>query len=366
MNRRNVDEGAGFAGALGALGGLGGHVGAPQVEIPRRGLRRALFRRLFLPQLARIVRDRLHDADRREAVFVSLMGGVGDLVNAFPSIERLAAAHPVDMATGHDPYRALVRENPHVRRVYSPFVYKPIRRAHRRLIERALGPFYARVILLDEPDSAWRTRDRHMSAVYAERCGCPPPARGAVYLSRAGRERAAALLARLGVDEYVFVVQLVRRTRPERSWPLPHYHTLYARLRDRSGVALLVYTHSSDETAVPEFCTKLEPLDILTVAALIERARLYIGPDTGPTHIAAALEVPTVAIHLGYPPEACGALGDNVALVRQRRPLDDPALTSPDDVLDAVERLEACRSISRSATVVPGRSEHRGAWGARG
>ena len=322
----------------------------------RRGLRRTLLRRLFVPQLVRIVRDRLRESDRGDAVFVSLMGGVGDLVNAFPSIERLADHHAVDMATGHDPYRALVRENPHVRRVYAPFVYKPIRRAHRRLIERLLGRLYTRVILLDEPDSAWRTRGRHMSAVYAERCGVGPPARGTVYLSREGRERADALLIRLGVREYVFVTQLVRHNRPERSWPLAHYHALGARLHERSGLPVLVHSHSSDETAVPEGCIGLEPLDILTVAALIERARLYVGPDTGPTHIAAALGVPTVAIHLGYPPEVSGAVGDNVALVRQRRPLDDPALTTPDDVWDAVQRLEVCGF----------RGAPRGAWGARG
>jgi hypothetical protein len=49
--------------------------------------------------------------------------------------------------------------------------------------------------------------------------------------------------------------------------------------------------------------------------------------------------------------------------VRQRRPLDDPALTSPGEVLDAVEHLEACGSISRSAPGSPGRDERRGAWG---
>jgi ADP-heptose:LPS heptosyltransferase len=302
-------------------------------------VRRALFRRLFLPRLVAIVRDRLRDAERREAVFVSLMGGVGDLVNAFPTIERLATEHAVDMATGRDPYRALVAEHPRVRRVYSPFVYKPIRRAHRRLIERVLRPFYARVVLLDEPDSAWRTRGRHMSAVYAERSGCPPPTRGTVYLSPAGRDRAAALLRQLGVDEYVYVVQLVRRSRPERSWPLAHYHALCAGLRERSGLPVLVHTHSSDETAVADGCRPLEWLDIHTVGALIERARLYVGPDTGPTHIAAALGVPTVSIHLGYPPEVCGALGDNVALVPQRSPSDDPALITPDAVLDAVDHL---------------------------
>ena len=295
--------------------------------------------RLFLGQLVRIVRDRLCGPDRREAVFVSMMGGVGDLVNAFPSIDRVSERYAVDMGTGHDPYRSLARQDPHVRTVYSPFVYKPIRRAHRRLITRVLSLFYARVILLDEPDSAWRTRDRHLSAVYAERCGCPPPARGAVHLSAEGRRRAAAFLDAHGIAEYVYVVQLVRRSRPERSWPLAHYHALYGKLRAACSLPLLVDTAGSDETDVPTDVTRVEGADMLTAAALIERARLYIGPDTGPTHVAAALGVPTVAIHLGYPPEVCGALGDNVALVRQRRPLEDPALTSPEDVWDAVERM---------------------------
>lgn len=302
-----------------------------------------LYRRAFLVGLVRIVAERVRAGGRGDAVFVSLMGGIGDLVNAFPSIERLAAGHAVDVGTGPDPCRALVAQSPHVRRVYAPFLYKPIRRAHRRLIQRVLAPFYSRVILLDEPDSGWRTRARHMSAVYAERCGCPPPARGAVYLPRDARERADALLAELGVSEYVYVVQLVRRNRPERSWPLTHYHALYAHLHERWGLPILVHTHSSDETAVPRFCRPLPWLDIFTVTALVERARLYIGPDTGPTHIAAALGTPTVSIHLGYPPEATGALGDNVTLVRQRRLGDDPALITPDEVWDAVERVPVTR-----------------------
>ena len=309
----------------------------------RRGLGRVLFRRLFLGQLVRLVRDRLREADGRAAVFVSMMGGVGDLVNAFPSIDRLSERYAVDLGTGHDPYRALARHDPHVRRVYSPFVYKPIRRAHRRLITRVLSPLYTRVILLDEPDSAWRTRGRHLSAVYAERCGCPPPARGAVHLSAEGRRQAAAFLDARGIAGYVYVVQLVRRSRPERSWPLAHYHALYGKLRAACAWPLLVDTAGSDEPDVPPGVIRVEAVDMLTAAALIERARLYIGPDTGPTHVAAALGVPTVSIHLGYPPEVCGALGDNVALVRQRRPLDDPALTTPDEVWDAVERMQVAR-----------------------
>jgi hypothetical protein len=336
-------------------------------------LRRFLARRCFYLRLPGIVLDRLRTG-RRDGVFVSLMGGVGDLVNAFPALEALSARSPVDLGTGGGPYRALASANPHLRRVYAPFMYKPIRRRHRGTIERVLSRVYERVVLLDEPDSAWRTREHHISAVYAARCGAPAPGRGRVYLPDASRRAAARYLEQIGVTEFVYVVQSVRRQRPFRSWPLVHYQTLLTLLRERSSLPILVDTVGSDETAVPDSCVRLESLDILTAAAVIERARLYIGPDTGPTHVAAALGVPTIAIHLGHAPEICGALGDNVALVRQRHPLDDPALTSPDEVLDAVEHLgigrsiprNISRSISRSAPGSPGRDERRGVWGARG
>jgi len=302
------------------------------------GVGRFLRRRRFLGQLPRIVAARLRARDRRPAVFVGLMGGIGDLVNVFPTLERLAAAYAVDLGTGGGACALLARHDPYVRDVYAPFVYKPIRRAHRRLIERVLSPFYRRVLLLDEPDGAWRARARHMSAVYAERCGCAPPARGAVYLDAAARARAAAWLRARGIQDFVYVTQLVRRSRPLRSWPLPHYHALCAMLRARYGLPVLVDTVGSDERAVADGAIPLDALDILTAAAIIERARLYVGPDTGPTHIAGALGVPTLAIHVGHPPEICGALGERVILVRQARPLDDPARTTPEQVMAALDQ----------------------------
>lgn len=38
------------------------------------------------------------------------------------------------------------------------------------------------------------------------------------------------------------------------------------------------------------------PYDVSTLAAVISRASLYLGNDTGPTHLAAALGVPTIAV----------------------------------------------------------------------
>lgn len=59
---------------------------------------------------------------------------------------------------------------------------------------------------------------------------------------------------------------------------------------------------------------------------------MFIGCDSGLTHVAAALRVPTVSIHIGYPPEWCRALGPKVMLIRQEQPFDDPAKTSPEEV----------------------------------
>jgi hypothetical protein len=310
--------------------------GLPSSE-PR--LKRFLHRRRFYPQLAKIVAGTLVRREPRDRVFVSLMGGVGDLVNAFPTLEALAARAPVELATGGDPYRALAEAAPCLARVYSPFVYKPIRRAHRRLIQRVLAPFYARVILLDNVDREWWARGRHISATYAELCGCPPPAVGKIYLADSHRQEAARYAEAQGLDEFLYVAQVIRARRPYRSWPLRHYQELLRMLRRSSPMPIVVDTTGSDETEVPDFCLRLPRLPILVAAALIARASLFVGPDSGLTHVAGALGVPTVSIHLGYPPESCRALGTSVRLVEQRVAFEDPANTAPEAVFAAVEAL---------------------------
>ncbi|OGL16515.1 MAG: hypothetical protein A3F92_08820 [Candidatus Rokubacteria bacterium RIFCSPLOWO2_12_FULL_71_22] len=304
----------------------------------RPRLQRFLHRRRFYAQLVRIVGANLARRGPRDAVFVSLMGGVGDLVNLFPTLDALAAQAPVELATGPYPYRALAEAHPGLARVWAPFVYKPARGPHRRLIERALAPFYARVVLLDTADGRWWAHGRHIAATYAARCGVAPPSRGYVHLTDAHRRAAAAVARAHGLDGFVYVAQVIRRSRPLRSWPLAHWHALYERLRGVSGLPIVVDTTGSDEIAVPDFCVPLERLDILVAAALIERARLFLGPDSGLTHVAAALGVPTVSIHLGYPAASCRALGDSVRLVEQAAPFEDPAATTPARVLAVAER----------------------------
>jgi ADP-heptose:LPS heptosyltransferase len=160
-----------------------------------------------------------------------------------------------------------------------------------------------------------------------------------VYLGDSHRRAAARHLDQLGVQEFVYVVQLVRGRRPFRSWPLAHYQALYALLRKRTDLPIVVDTTGSDETTVPDFCVPLGQLAILPACAVVERARLFVGPDSGLTHVAGVLGTPTVAIHLGFPPETCAARGAHVEVVAQPDAFADPALTTPVEVLTAIERL---------------------------
>ncbi len=67
-------------------------------------------------------------------------------------------------------------------------------------------------------------------------------------------------------------------------------------------------------------CTTARPIifcgDIPALIALLRRARLMIGPDTGPLHLAAALGVPTVGLYGPTDPERNGPYGPAVRSLR--------------------------------------------------
>ncbi len=324
---------------------------AADVEPPRpRGLRRhrsfghrLFFRRLCYFQLARIIPRRLLAGDRHRRVFVSRMGGIGDLVLLAPVLDRLAERYVIDFGAAGEPYLSLLRHHPAVSQIYTPFIYHPRRPAQRRLIERVLAPFYARVLLLEFPDDDYWKAGRHVGALLAEQCGCPPPGSGRVYLADSHHAAAETYCRANGLTDFVFVAQVIRDRQPFRSWPLAHYHELYRRIRAECGATVLACTAGSDYVDLPPGVLRLPPMDLLTVAAVIARSRLFIGTDGGLTHVAAAVGVPTVSIHLGYPPEVCAALGKNVTVIRQSRPFEDPVLTTPERVFRTVGPLLAGR-----------------------
>jgi heptosyltransferase-1 len=97
---------------------------------------------------------------------------------------------------------------------------------------------------------------------------------------------------------------------------------------------------ASAGTAIPLRCSVSE------LIALTRRAHLFIGGDTGPMHLAAALQVPVVALFGPTRPERNGPFGTRSIVLRSPESVHNTSHTDvPDEGLVSIE----ARSVIEAA-----------------
>jgi ADP-heptose:LPS heptosyltransferase len=109
---------------------------------------------------------------------------------------------------------------------------------------------------------------------------------------------------------------------PAKNWPIRSWCALAAQLEEQLDELLLV-TGEADEAPTAEFLrtyrsSKLRirsNLPILELAEELAAAGLFVGHDTGVTHLAAALGIPTVALFGPTDPMIWRPLGNHVRVV---------------------------------------------------
>ncbi len=94
---------------------------------------------------------------------------------------------------------------------------------------------------------------------------------------------------------------------PRKNWPLERFRELASRL------AVPVRWCAGPEEML-EDAERFD--DLYELARWLGSARLYIGNDSGITHLAAAIGVPTIAIFVASDPEIWAPRGDGVEVVR--------------------------------------------------
>ena len=112
-----------------------------------------------------------------------------------------------------------------------------------------------------------------------------------------------------------------------KRWPVGHFATLIELLEAQLGVRTIVVTGYAEEDIVAELLSLIhdaKPLvaanwPLLPTAALIGQATVFIGHDSGLTHLAAAQGRPTVAIFGPTDPAIWGPRGEHVAVVQMVR-----------------------------------------------
>jgi heptosyltransferase III len=132
--------------------------------------------------------------------------------------------------------------------------------------------------------------------------GIPIPTKPpTLYLEEHARTRIHGRLAEAGIPEFLLIQPTA--TLPTKQWPAGNFAQLADRLSGKYGLPV-IFTSGPHETAVLDEIRKTasgrhtywSDLPLMDLFALIERCRLFIGCDSGPTHAAAALKKPVAVV----------------------------------------------------------------------
>jgi len=136
-------------------------------------------------------------------------------------------------------------------------------------------------------------------------------------------QAARDLLHRLGIFSPPILVHPGSGGR-RKVWPLRNWHGLIEWMRSKLPCRVLLSIGPADEY-MDEFSRTMRDagvpivsgLPLLRLAALLSLCALYVGSDSGVSHLAAAVGVPTIAVFGPTDPEVWGPRGSNVATVRR-------------------------------------------------
>lgn len=156
------------------------------------------------------------------------------------------------------------------------------------------------------------------------------PARFEFPIDEQARTKMAAALLALGIGGQFAILNPGAGWESKR-WPAERYAEVASELDRRWQISSLVVWAGEQEhawaqqiaAAAGKSAFVAPASSLLELAAILSRATLFVGSDTGPLHMAAALGIPCVGIYGPTNPEICGPYGKGHQTVRA--PVDPKA-----------------------------------------
>ena len=276
----------------------------------------------------------------RRILFVELLGGLGDVVEAIPAIGALARSHPraevevLTFAPGadllrHDPHVDTVRVAPKGRAreavaealadgprdlVVSTTDYEGIS----TLITSSLAPGARAVTdLWRDPPPDRRAGERFVALLIADGVVRPEATgRARLFLTPDERARAAEVLPEGQGPAAALILDAGMAI---KRWPDARFAALGRALGARLGLRPLVVGDAAARVAeaIGPGARALEPMPLRDLGAVLARCAVAVGGDTGPLRLAALAETPSVAL-FGPSPSGRYALGPGHAALQGR------------------------------------------------
>ncbi len=170
------------------------------------------------------------------------------------------------------------------------------------------------------------------------------------------RQGAAEIIARAGLERDFAMINTGAGW-PSKLWPADRFAAVAAHLGRAWNLPTLVVWAGQEEQEIgqqivagSQGCAQLAPPTTLAeLASLARRAKVFISSDTGPLHLAAAVDTPCVGLYGPWPSEVHGPYGPgHIALqkarfagsTRQRR-------TAPPQLMEAITVADVCQACDR-------------------
>lgn len=198
--------------------------------------------------------------------------------------------------------------------------------AERRLREPAAGVFYT-----ERVSAPGREHVVELNFALVERLGVrrlePPRWQFPLPRSEAVEREVENRLATLGAGDFIV-------TNPgggwmSKRWPPECYAELIRDLEAELPLAVLLTGSPDEEEMIREILQKsgarramYVPTTLVEFVALVRRAKLFVGGDTGPLHLAAAVRTPIVAIYGPTDPARNGPFSSADITLWNRGPID--------------------------------------------
>ena len=139
--------------------------------------------------------------------------------------------------------------------------------------------------------------------------------------------------------------------RPEKRWPAEHYGQLAMRLR-RAGFNPVIIGSDAEkqeayviQQACPGALSLINRTDFIQIVVLANQAHLAIGNDTGPMHLIAGANCPSLTLFSGNSnPDLCAPRGADT-IVMQRKSLADLGVGEVWEMLQNWGRLDPHRPL---------------------
>ncbi|MFH1624189.1 MAG: glycosyltransferase family 9 protein [Pseudomonadota bacterium] len=111
----------------------------------------------------------------------------------------------------------------------------------------------------------------------------------------------------------------------KKKWPADRFVDVVDWVADRYEAAILLISGPADADTVGEMLGSLkktrpvlvEGASLIQLAAILERCRCFLGLDSGITHLATAVGIPSVAVFGPTDPVIWGPRGNNVSVVKK-------------------------------------------------